>query len=497
MIFNLKLSTRKLTAFHPKEKSAVVTFLLKKNLQKQLKELTATLNLPEGWLTPDFINSDNDLLELTPMNKGILNLFIFLIEDPQKITTDYFRNQLALIPSRLAKSRVNSLQILMPEYEVFKNTFEEKEYFFRSIMEGIQLGNYDFNKYKSEKKKPRKLEVIYYANSTDLKKALNITGQLVDSVYFARDLVNEPAITLTPQELARRVKNKFKKSSVKVKTIGYDELKKLKMNAILSVGAGSSNKPLMILLHYKPAKALKKFAFVGKGVTYDSGGLSIKPTDHMAEMKADMAGAAVVIGSIDAAQKLNLPFEIYGVIPAVENLIGGNSYKPGDIVSTSSGKTIEVLNTDAEGRIILADALEFASRKNPDVIIDFATLTGASVVALGELMAGLFTKSDELREKLLLAGKKSYENLWALPFSDEYAKLLKSNIADIKNLGSRWGGAITAAKFLEFFVDENIDYAHIDIAGPALKNDFTNYWKKWNTGFGIRLMFEYLNSLKI
>ncbi len=325
--------------------------------------------------------------------------------------------------------------------------------------------------------------------------AIRVARRLMDSLYFTRDLVNEPAIVLTPQELAKRVKKRFKNSNVKVNVMNFEALKKARMNAILSVGSGSANKPLMIVLHYKPAKVNFKLALVGKGVTYDSGGLSLKPTDHMVDMKADMSGAATVIGAIDAARTSKLPVEIYGVIPAVENLINGNSYKPGDIVKTASGKSIEVKNTDAEGRIILADALEFASKKKPQAIIDFATLTGACVVALGELMAGLFTKSAWLKEKLLFAGRKTYELLWEMPFNDEYGEQLKSDIADIKNLGTRWGGAITAAKFLEFFVDQNISYAHVDIAGPSLKNNFTNYWKKWNTGFGVRLMYELLKII--
>jgi len=192
---------------------------------------------------------------------------------------------------------------------------------------------------------------------------------------------------------------------------------------------------------------------------------------------------------------LQLPIELIGIIPAVENMVSGNSYKPGDIVKTASGKTIEVKNTDAEGRIVLADALEFASKQKPDEIIDFATLTGAIAVALGLYAAGIFSKSDAMTDLLKTAGDTTYEKVWRMPFWDEYKKLLESDIADVSNLGSRWGGAITAGKFLEYFVDEKIPWVHIDIAGPAIKNDFKSYTKKYDTGFGVRLMIEYFNEL--
>ena len=190
----------------------------------------------------------------------------------------------------------------------------------------------------------------------------------------------------------------------------------------------------------------------------------------------------------------SLPVELIGIVPAVENAIAGNAYKPGDVVKTASGKSIEVKDTDAEGRIILADALEYASKQKPDEIIDFATLTGAVVVALGEYAVGLFTKNDSIANSLTDAGMRTYERVWRLPFWDDYNKLVKSDIADVKNLGPRWGGSITAGKFLENFVDENIPWAHLDIAGVSLANDLNNYTKKWHTGFGVRLMIDYLEN---
>ncbi|MEW6701473.1 MAG: leucyl aminopeptidase, partial [Bacteroidota bacterium] len=366
--------------------------------------------------------------------------------------------------------------------------------FIQSMLEGIHLGNYTFDNYKSEKEKPEPLSIFaHYSNQKILKNSVEFSNKLMSAVYFTRDLVNEPSITLTPAELANRTKKELAKLNVKVKIFDKAELKKRNMNAILSVGGASDKPPCLITMHYKPkGKTKKKIALVGKGVCYDSGGLSIKPTSGMVEMKADMAGGGAVIGIIKAAAAMKIPVEIIGVVPAVENMIGGSSYKPGDVIIAASGKSIEVKDTDAEGRIILADALHYASQLKPDEIIDFATLTGSCVAALGEIAAGLFTQDDRLANDLVASGNRTYERLWRLPFWNDYNEMIKSEIADVSNLGPRWGGAITAGKFLEHFVDEKIPWAHIDLAGPAIKHKLNNYTEKFDTGFGVRLMIDYL-----
>ncbi len=229
-------------------------------------------------------------------------------------------------------------------------------------------------------------------------------------------------------------------------------------------------------------------------MTFDSGGISLKPSKSMGEMKNDMAGASVVAGTLIAAAKNKLPIHLFGIIPTAENMPSGEAFKPGDVIKTASGKTIEVDDTDAEGRVILADALDFASKLKPNQIIDLATLTGACVVALGEFVAGLFTKNDELAVNLYKSGMKTFDRVWRLPLWDDYHKLNEVQVADVKNLGGRWGGAISAAKFLENFVDKKIPWAHLDIAGPSIHNDSRNYTKKYMTGFGVRLLFDYLKS---
>ena len=425
----------------------------------------------------------------------IINKFKF----DEKFTVDYFRNHLAGLIKEIKNDEIKSLHIFIPEYHLVKNYFDDEEYYYRSFLEGISLGNYTFEKYKKEKEKIGNLSILCYVEDQKvLKTAIEKNKILIEGVFFTRDLQNEPASSLRPFELADRIKEKFDKSGLKVTVFDEKEIQKRNMGGLLAVGKGSSAKPRFITIEYKPKtqkESSKKIALVGKGVTFDSGGYCVKPPQGMLEMKADMSGAAVVAGTMLVASKANFPFEIIGVIPAAENMINGDAMRPGDIVITASGKTIEVGHTDAEGRMILADALDYASKQKPDEIIDFATLTGACVVALGLNVAGIFTKNDRMADSLYKLGLKTYERVWRLPMWDEYHKANESKIADVNNDGGRWGGAITAAKFLENFVDKKIPWAHLDIAGPAIDNDLTNYNKTYMTGFGVRIMFEYLSGL--
>ncbi len=480
------------------EDSALVKFFNEgENLSKLVDDFFASFNFPQNILQRKNFIENNDTTEIlyhSPFGEPSL-IFLKKIKIDKSFNSDFFRNYFAGLIPQLQNKSIKNLHIIIPSFTAFPTYFESDKYLIQTIIEGVHLGNYSFDKYLSNKKSKNKLKVIiHFTDKNKLKKLIERTNILMSSVFFARDLVNEPAIKLTPQEFVKRSKENLKLNDVKVSVFNKSELQKRKMNGILSVGAASINEPLMLWIHYKPKSINKKVALVGKGVTYDSGGLSLKPTSGMIEMKADMAGGALVVATIQAAAKLNLPIELIGVVPCVENMINGSSYKPGDVITASNGKSIEVKDTDAEGRIILADALHFASQQKPDEIIDFATLTGAIVVALGEFIAGMFTKNDDMANKIFNSSQKTFERIWRMPFYDEYRTFLKSDIADVSNLGSRWGGAITAAKFLEYFVDEKIPWTHIDIAGPALKHDFNNYTKKWDTGFGVRLMIDYLNN---
>lgn len=415
----------------------------------------------------------------------------------EKFTADYFRNHLAGLIKEIKDEQVQSLHVLIPDINLVGKFFDDEEYYYRTFLEGISLGNYMFDKYKKEKEKIRNLSVfVYAANDNLLSSALKKHSAVIEGVFFTKDLQNEPGSALRPFELADRIKETLTKYGLKVTVFDEKEIKKRNMGGLIAVGQGSSAKPRFIVIEYVPKGKLsskKKMALVGKGVTFDTGGYCIKPWQGMAEMKADMSGAALVAGTMLAVAKANFPVELIGVIPAAENMINGEAMRPGDVVKTASGKTIEVGHTDAEGRMILADALDYASKQKPDEIIDFATLTGACVVALGFNAAGLFTKNDKMADDLYKIGMKTNDRVWRLPMWEEYHKDNESKIADVNNDGGRWGGAIVAAKFLENFVDKKIPWAHIDIAGPAIANELTNYNKTYMTGFGVRLMFEYLS----
>jgi leucyl aminopeptidase len=498
MLFNLKIFAKE-NNFAKKQNSLLIKFFTNENNLKQdyINYLKENSILPNNSMLKSFLDKEKNEIEFFNHTGKPDFFFLKKVFPNNKFNVDIFRETLSKIIISLHEKEIENVQIEIPEYEIFNDFFDDEIYYYQTFHEGILLGNYSFDKYKTNKKKIKTLNVnLNGKNLPFVNKAKASSEKLMHGVFLARDLSNEPAITLTPLELVKRIKKLLPKAGITVTALNKTEMKKRKMNSLLAVAEGSENSPYLIKMHYKPkTKAKKKIALVGKGVTYDSGGYSLKPTDAMLEMKGDMSGAATVVGIIYSAALNNLPVEIIGIVPAVENMISGNAYKPGDVISTASGKTIEVKNTDAEGRLILADALEFACKEKPTEIIDFATLTGAIVISLGEFIAGIFTKNNSIAEKLSNSGDKTFELVWRMPFMDEFKKQLDSDIADISNLGPRWGGAITAAKFLEQFVDDKIPYAHVDLAGPSLKHKFRSYTEKYNTGFGVRLMFDYLKNL--
>jgi len=373
----------------------------------------------------------------------------------------------------------------------------------KSLAEGILYSGYSFKDFKSEKNDRTVQASFNFLSLTigiennfkdDFKRILAIN----EAINLARNLANIPSNHLTPVILQKKVKNHFKEiNSVKVEVLDKNALIEQKFRLLLSVSQGSKQDPCLILLRYYPEKSNgKRIVVVGKGVTFDSGGISIKPSANMDEMKFDMAGAATTIGIIHAAAILKPETELIGVIPAVENMPGGNAVKPGDIIKAYSGKTVEILDTDAEGRLILADALAYSVKRfKPDLIIDFATLTGSIMAALGDKMAGMFSNSDEMIEVFKRAANLSGDLVWPMPLLDSYSKLLESKYADIANIGGKWGGAITAAKFLEYFISDH-KWIHFDIAGTA--NDVKNvdYLPHGATGYGPRLFFTALEEIE-
>ena len=498
-MFNLKIISGDKKAEY-KPLSAAITYVVDdKNFKNNLLRTEDKFGIKLSALQVKNITSKHGNEITFSKSKGYPDLILISkVKLDKKFSVDFFRNHLAGVIQKLEKEKIGNLYLFIPDYKNFSKYFDKEEYYYRTFIEGLYLGNYTFNKFKEDKKEPEDLDVFIYAQKERyVKTAIDKTNALAEGIYFTKDLQNEPASSMRPFELANSVKSVLNKAGIKVNVFDEKEVKKRKMGGLLAVGMGSTNKPRFIIAHYKPKapkKKIKKIALVGKGVTFDTGGYCVKPPQGMTEMKADMSGAAVVAGTLLAAAKAKLPVEILGIIPAAENMISGDAMRPGDVIKTASGKTIEVGHTDAEGRMILADALDYASRQKPDEIIDFATLTGACVVALGQNAAGLFTKYDKLAEKLYASGMKTYDRVWRLPMWDEYAKANESKIADVNNDGGRYAGATTAAKFLENFVDEKIPWAHIDIAGPAIAHDLNNYTKTYMTGFGVRLMFEYLMS---
>ncbi len=309
-----------------------------------------------------------------------------------------------------------------------------------------------------------------------------------EGTVIARDLVNEPANVLGPQEFADRARE-LESLGVEVEVLDEKAMRRLKMNALLAVGQGSPRGSRLAIMRWNGGAAKERpLAFIGKGVVFDTGGVSIKPASGMEDMKGDMAGAATVVGLMHALAARKARVNVVGMIGLVENMPDGLAQRPGDIVTSMSGQTIEVINTDAEGRLVLADALTYVQQKyKPALIVDLATLTGAIIVALGHQHAGMFSNDDELSARLTAAGEATGEKVWRMPLSKEYDKLINSKFADMKNTGGRWAGSITAAQFLQRFV-EDTPWAHLDIAGTGFKSPQNEINKSWGSGFGVRLL---------
>ncbi len=370
----------------------------------------------------------------------------------------------------------------------------------QALAEGAELSTYRFNRYRTEgvNELPAPVENVTLlvekkARVSELQPALEESRHISQGVALARDLVNEPGNVKSPDFLARTAQSLASDiDGLKCTILDKAAIEKEGMNAMLGVAQGSVRDPRLIILEYRGEEAgAHPIALVGKGVVFDAGGISLKPAEKMDEMKMDMGGGATVIGTLATAARLKLPVNLVGIVPAVENLPSGSAIRPGDILTSMSGKTIEVLNTDAEGRMILADALTYAKRFSPRVVIDLATLTGAVIIALGHHATAVLGNHDGLVRQLIKAGEQSGERLWQLPLWEDYSTQIKSDIADVKNIGGRPAGTITAAAFLSKFAAD-YTWAHLDIAGTAWEEKGRPYTPKGGTGVGVRLLIEYL-----
>jgi leucyl aminopeptidase len=369
-----------------------------------------------------------------------------------------------------------------------------------AIAEGVLLAAYQFTKYRSNSKVPQELQTLTLfkpglKRSAPIEHAVRRAQEMVPGVFLARDLINEPPSVTTARFLGQQAQLHCHGRGLKVEVWDKRKIATMKLAGLLAVNRGSHEEPRFIKIHYKPpTQARKKVALIGKGITFDSGGLSLKPAKSMETMKLDMAGGAAVIATMSRLPYLGIDIEVTGYVPTTDNLPGHNAQKPGDVIRYLNGKTIEVLNTDAEGRLILADALALAAKEKPDYMINLATLTGACMVALGTQVAGLFSNHQALVDRLMRCASDTGEKLWQLPLIKEYRENIKSSVADMKNVGGAHGGAITAALILQEFVD-GVPWAHLDIAGPAFADKDTGICPQGGTGFGVRTLIKFLSSL--
>jgi leucyl aminopeptidase len=364
----------------------------------------------------------------------------------------------------------------------------------RAVVEGAIVGDFDPDTYKSDRKDQRveSLTVVASGDQSSLQRALDEARSVAESQNFTRSLVNEPANRMTPTILAQRAQEMCKETGLKCEVYGADKIKELKMGAFWGVAQGSDEPPALIVMRYEPAGAPEKpvLGLVGKGITFDTGGISIKPADGMEKMKYDMAGGATMIGVMRAIALLKPKVKVIGIVCATENMPSGKAQKPGDIQTAMSGKTIEIINTDAEGRLVLADGLCYARQLGCTHLIDAATLTGAVVVALGYANVGVFSNDDSFYQEFASTLVKSGENMWRLPVNDEYLDMTRSQIADLMNTGGRWGGASTAAAFLREFA-ENTPWIHLDIAGTAWMEENKPWIAKGPSGIAVRSLIEF------
>ena len=411
------------------------------------------------------------------------------------------------------KTYVFNYDIFAPGKYIGKSGFSHRKISqndLEAIVRGADLGLYDFNTYKSEKKSfrptlmkitinnPTMPNTLPYWSSSTLNKIIKRGDIISNAMMLSRDLSNLPSNDCTPTYLAQRVKKISSSRPIKTTVFTTQKLKQLGFGGLLGVAQGSKQPPCFIIMEYSGGNRREKpIVFVGKTITFDTGGISIKPSASMDEMKHDKSGGATVIGIMQAVADLKLPVNVVGLIPATENMPGGSAYKPGDILTFYNKKTAEILNTDAEGRVILADALSYAQTYKPKMIIDFATLTGACIVALGTVASGMIGNDKKIMNLLMKSAEHTGEKVWELPLWDEYKKLIRSDVADIKNIGGRGAGTITAAAFLSHFVGE-YPWVHLDIAGTAWTQEGTpkkSYIKKGATGVGVLLSIDFLRSL--
>ncbi|MEO8512632.1 MAG: leucyl aminopeptidase [Ignavibacteria bacterium] len=439
---------------------------------------------------------------LGPDNRS-KRLLVVGMGNSKEVTLESLRKTYATAAKKLNAMKLTSVAFEVPDLAYIKSVTNASHYdIMQAICEGVFLTQYSPKKYHAKNDFVMFNEVIFFTDSPkytrEAGEALKDARVICDAAIVARDLENEPSNILTPDRFAEYVKKSSIKAGYQVTVFDEKKIAQLNMGGVINVGKGSVNPPRFLILQYFGAnKSEKPVVLVGKGVTFDSGGISIKPAAGMDQMKMDMGGAAAVVGAFEAVARLKYKMNLIGLIPAVENMPDAGAYKPGDVIRSYSGTSIEIDNTDAEGRLILADALDYAANYKPKAVIDVCTLTGAAIICFGHLLAGLMGNDKELIKKIFAAGEKTYERVWELPLYDEYDKLMKSDIADIKNAGpARQAGTIMGGIFLKKFVQDKYPWAHLDIASVAmgLGESSEDYHTPGATGYGVRLFVELLKQ---
>ncbi len=443
--------------------------------------------------TKDFTGArDSSTVVYTGTTKSP-RLIIVGIGETSSLSLERLRRAAAMAGQKALSFKCQAVAVIIPTLEV-----APPDEVVQAIVEGMILGTYTYDKYfttKGEQKKIEKLSLLVEGNTDikDAKKGAAIGEAVSNGVVMARDLGNAPSNELYPETLVERAKE-LQDVGVKVTALDKKQIQKLGMGGLLGVNQGSLRPPFFIILEWNGGKrGAKPIVLVGKGITFDSGGISIKPAAGMSEMKMDMGGAAAVIGTMRAIAELDLPQNVIALVPTTENMPSGSAYKPGDVLTFLNGKTAEIDNTDAEGRLVLADALSYADRYQPQAVIDVATLTGACVIALGSVASALLSNDEGLKSRIEKAGERTFDRVVELPLWEEYEELIKSEVADVKNSGGRAAGTITAALFLQHFIG-SYPWAHLDIAGTGMGGKGVGYTSKGATGVPVRLLVDLIRN---
>ncbi|MGQ0811446.1 MAG: leucyl aminopeptidase [Nitrospiraceae bacterium] len=425
-------------------------------------------------------------------------VLLFGLGKKSDLRLETIRQAMGYVVKRVKQARAASFATVVPNVALRGSSVAELA---QALVEGAMLGSYQFTVYRSDNHTPSKdvsqLTIVEPRSGKlgGIREGIRRGVATAEATVFVRDLCNHPSNVMTPSRIANEAKAIAKEAGVTLSILEQRDMEKLGMGALLGVARGSHEPPKFLILEYRGGgttrKSSKPIVLVGKTITFDTGGISLKPAENMEQMKADMTGGAEVLASVRAAARLKLPLHLIGILPATENMPGGRAMKPGDVVTTLSGKTVEVQNTDAEGRLILADGLAYATRYKPTAILDVATLTGACAVALGQFAIGLFGNDEALKNSVKKAGLKSGERVWEMPLWDEYFEQLRSDVADMRNIGGRGGGMITAALFLSKFVGD-CPWVHLDIASTDWSERERAYVPKGPTGIGTRLILQYL-----